>query len=161
MDFYYFDLGRNHLHATLPAVRLGPYTVWIWFPQDDANFRHGAFFPSPHGNYRGFRLAFVMRWLTKPRWYAKDYPHYMRTNETEEADKKKREARAVARAEASAARSTEAVQERKRAAIAAMGGQRTRARVMAQVDPIAPEANPMHRAARPAVGSMRERKIKA
>ena len=125
-------------------------------PRDDARFRHGAFFPSPHGNYRGFRLAFVLRWLTKPRWYAKEFPHYMETNENEKARRLRREERAAAKVASKAMRSADAVTDRKRAAIAAMGGRSTRARVTAQVDPCAPEANPMHRAARP-VGSMRER----
>ena len=160
MDFYYYNDQREHLHVRLPAVRLGPYTLWIWMPSDDKAFRHGAFFPRPVEFFRGYRLIFVMRWLTKERWYAKEYPHYTRTNDQEEASRVRREERAAAKAAAEAGRSAEAVQKRKRAAIAAMGGQRTRARVVAQVDPLAPEASPMHRAARPAVGSMRERQFK-
>ena len=159
MDFYYYNNERQHLHVSLPAVRLGPFTIWIWFPQDDRLFRHAAFFPRPVAAYRGYRLIFVMRWLTRQREYAKEFPHYMKPNAKEQAQKAKREATAAARATEVWERSEDAAQERKRTQLAQEGIPRTRARLDATTDPEAPEANPRHRAARP-VGTLREAKVK-
>lgn len=154
MDFYYYYLNRKYYGG--PAVRLSAFTIWIWFPADDRNFRHGCWFPTPRKEFRGYRLAFVMRWLTIRRWYQADYPHYMKMNNAEQQRQQQRAAHAAVKAATAAQSSSQAADARKRTALADCGQARTRARLDATLDPLSHEAQPMHRRVRPSPGSMRE-----